>query len=72
MTKRKYLRPGRPPKNKEEKMEELLKNKVYTQVSVRIPSNLHEKIRIYSIKNKVSVNKIILELLEKIVSKKNY
>lgn len=68
MTKRKHLKPGRPPKNKEEKLEELLKNKIYTQVSVRIPSNLHEKVRIYSIKNKVSVNQIIIDQLKIVVS----
>lgn len=65
---KKYLKVGRPPKNKEERQEELLKSKVYAQISLRMPSDLHEKIKIYSARNKISITKIILNYLEKIVS----
>lgn len=66
------LKVGRPSKSNKEKLIDFLKNgEKFKQVSLRLPIELHEKLKIYSAKNRKPIIGILIEHIEKITADEN-
>jgi hypothetical protein len=69
MKERTVLKVGRPSKSNKEKLIEFLKDdEEFKQVSLRLPIELHEKLKIYSAKTRKPIIGILIEQIEKITS----
>jgi len=67
-----YLKPGRPPKSNKEKLSNMLKEDFDTQtITFRIKARLHEALKIYCVKNKVTARSVMSNLLEDLLTKEN-
>lgn len=68
MKQRTKLRVGKPSKSMEEKLEDYLKNEEpMTQLTTRLPVNLHAKLKIYAANKRMSIMKCVVQQIQKMV-----
>lgn len=69
MKERTKLRAGKPTKSMEEKLEDYLKNEEsMSQISLRLSSDLHSKLKIYAASKRISIKDALINKIKEMVA----